>query len=153
MLLRALACGSLFLSACIEIEGSPRKAAPAPEPAAAAPAHGGTFEVRVQAPASAARGTPTVAQVSVVPTAPWHLNLDFPAKLRLRGTPGVRLPSPSLARTDAARYDEDGLVFDVPLTVHDCGAQSIDGDIHFAVCDDGSCAPSSEHVEMSLAAC
>ena len=100
-----------------------------------------------------ARDLPTSARVSVLARAPWHLNLEFPAKLRLHSTEGVRLPSPAQQRADAARYDEDALVFDVPLTVHRCGEQTIDGEIDFAVCDDGSCAPSSEPVAMSIAAC
>lgn len=146
----ALAFLAVLAVSCIEID-PPDRRHPAPD-AAPAPA-GATFEVRVQPPALAARGTPTSMQVSVVPTAPWHLNLDFPVKLKLRGTAGVRLPSPSLRTADATRYDENALVFDVPVTVDGCGEQSIDGEVDFAVCDDGSCAPSSEPVAMSLAAC
>jgi hypothetical protein len=146
---RATASSVLLLTACIEVD-APR---PAPATAPARPAAEGSFEVRVEPPTTAARNQPTAGRVSVVAHAPWHLNLDFPAKLRLRGSEGVRLTAPAQQKADAARYDEDALVFDVPLTVHRCGEQQIDGEIDFAVCDDGSCAPSSEHVAMSVAAC
>lgn len=144
---RALASSALIFVACIEVD------APRRPPAAPPTSTEGSFEVRVEPPAAAARDLPTSGRVSVLARAPWHLNLEFPAKLRLRGTEGVRLSSPAQQTTDAARYDEDALVFDVPFTVHRCGQQTIDGEIDFAVCDDGSCAPSSEPVAMSIAAC
>jgi hypothetical protein len=105
------------------------------------------FEMPTTAPG---KGAVATATVTVTPKSPWHINVDFPVKLELSSSAGITLPSPSLAKVDAQRYDGDALVFEVPYRVDTCGAQEITGNVDFALCRDEACAPVTEPVTATL---
>jgi hypothetical protein len=147
---RLLLCWSLALG-CGLSEPTPR-----PAPAARDSAQPGKPSTKVtfaSASTQMQRGQAAVAHVKVTTADPWHLNLEFPAAVRLSASPGVRLPAGSEKLTTAERFDADGLVFAVPYTVDGCGPQTISAQVDFAVCADNACAPQHEKVSLDLAAC
>lgn len=114
---------------------------PAPPPVESAEAATPRYTVAVDSPPQTCAGTEAMAKVEVIPHAPWHMNLDFPASLRLEAPAEVRLVASEQRKEDAERLDEDGLVFAVPLTSSTRGDKRIEGQLRFAVCGDAECAP------------
>ncbi|MCA9705919.1 MAG: hypothetical protein KDK70_08740 [Myxococcales bacterium] len=106
--------------------------------------------MNVEVPAGAMRGRAAVAKVHVAPKAPWHMNLEYPAKLRLTAPEDVELEDPLLEKGDAERFDDQGLVFTVLFTPQGKGARTIAAQVDFAVCGDASCGPVTESVELAF---
>ncbi len=116
---------------------------------AATPAEPG-YTVDVELPPDAVRGEATIARVRVAPKAPWHMNLEYPAKLRLDAPEDVQLDADLLVKADAERYDDDALVFSVLFTPSKGGARTIAAEVDFAVCGSDSCGPVTESVELAF---
>ena len=110
------------------------------------------FEIEVETPPKVAAGEAVIVKVHVQPRAPWHMNVDYPAKLRMVATAGIELDAPVLNKGDAERLDDNGLVFPVMLTpnVDHHGHTKMVGEIHFAICGAAECAQQQVPVEFSL---
>ena len=110
------------------------------------------FVLAVDAPRNAAAGKPVIARVVIEPRSPWHMNLDFPARLSMAAPMGIDLDAPQLNKNDAERLDDDALVFPVVFTPkHGTrGKTTLTGEVHFAVCGNDECAPMKAPVEFSL---
>lgn len=111
------------------------------------------FVVDVELPPKARAGHEALAKVHVSPRAPWHMNTEFPAKLRLDTPEGVSLAVPEQRTEDAERLDEEGLVFAIPFTAKSHGAKTFHGDLEFAVCEDDACAPTRVPVQFAVEVC
>lgn len=109
-----------------------------------------SYTVDVEVPPHTARGQEAIARVRVQPKAPWHINLDYPAKLRLESSEAVELDSTLLHKADAERFDDDALVFSVLFTPNAKGPQSIAAEVDFAVCGDAACGPVTEAVQLAF---
>lgn len=94
------------------------------------------------------------AEASVVVTAKdgWKVNQDYPAKLVLEETAGVKLEKTKLTKGDAAKFDKHTAEFKVALTAEAAGKKEIKGKLKFAVCDEAatSCVPKEETVVISV---
>lgn len=152
--LTLVAIGALALSACEA--GTASRPAPqdqpspeAPKTAAEAPAEP-SYTVDVEVPPDAKRGQEAIARVRVQPKAPWHINLEYPAKLRLRSSDAVELDTTLLRKDDAERFDDEALVFSVLFTPQAKGPQSIAAEVDFAVCGDAACGPVTEAVQLAF---
>lgn len=110
------------------------------------------FSVDIDAPLHAAAGEQVVARVQVEPRSPWHMNVDYPVRLTMLATTGVKLDAPSLKKNDAERLDDDALVFPVVFTAQagHKGHTTLKGELHFAVCGAAECAPQRVPVEFSV---
>lgn len=110
------------------------------------------YEVGVEAPEHAEAGKPAIAKVSVHPQAPWHMNADFPAKLRMSASEAVDLDAALLTKNDAERLDDSGLVFPVVFTPRagHTGRVTLTGEINFAVCGAAECSPVKVPIEFTL---
>lgn len=122
------------------------RAASAPQPEAAEPG----YTVQVELPAQTLRGRESIARVRVQPKAPWHMNLEYPAKLRLEAPADVELVASLLSKGDAERYDDQALEFSVLFTPQAKGSRTITAQVDFAVCGQASCGPVSEAVELAF---
>ena len=136
-------------------DARPRADAPATAeaiPEVDGPAAADGFVLAIEAPPRAEAGKPVVARVTVEPRNPWHMNLDFPARLKMAAPSGIELDAPLLHKNDAERLDDDALVFPVVFTpktgTH--GKTTLTGEVHFAVCGNDECAPVRAPVEFSL---
>ncbi len=176
ILSRRGACASLLVLAVAACSGEtkpsaadakvPDKSAPpvadkTPEPGAdaAAPVKtvegdepgGDQYALRVDA-AEAAVGRETSAKITVVPKAPWHMNLDFPTSLTLTAPEGLTLAKADLKKADAAKLDEASAEFDIKFTAANAGEHTVSGKFKFAVCQDEACVPVTEDLTIKVAA-
>lgn len=94
------------------------------------------------------------AEASVVVTAKdgWKVNQDYPAKLVLEETAGIKLEKAKLVKADAAKFDEHTAEFKVALKAEAAGKKEIKGKLKFAVCDKAatSCVPKEEAIVISV---
>ena len=168
----------LVLAACggetkpkAEDAKSPDKAAPpvAAKPEAGKPADGGTaaaggtkvieggdpvddrYTLRVDPPADAVAGREGTVKVTVVPKAPWHMNLDFPTSLAIGAPDGVTLAKQEMKKADADKLDENSAEYSVKFTPAAAGDKSFTGKFKFAVCQDEACSPVTEEVAFKVA--
>ncbi len=109
------------------------------------------YTLRIDPPADAAAGREGTVKVTVVPKAPWHMNLDFPTSLALSAPDGVALAKPELKKADAAKLDENSAEFAVKFTPAAAGEKSFTGKFKFAVCQDEACSPVTEDVAFKVA--
>lgn len=160
-----VACGGETKPAAADAK-SPDKAAPAPvadKGDAAKPADGGTkviqggdpvddrYTLRVDPPADAVAGREGTVKVTVVPKAPWHMNLDFPTSLAIGAPDGVTLAKAEMKKADADKLDENSAEYSVKFTPAAAGDKSFTGKFKFAVCQDEACSPVTEEVAFKVA--
>lgn len=136
----------LVAVACDAQTSGPAAARPGAVAGAAEPG----YVLDVELPPQTTRGQEAIAHVRVHPTAPWHMNLDFPVKLRLQAPADVELEAPILRKDDAQRYDDQALEFSVLFTPQARGPHKIQAELDFAVCGDASCGPITESIELAF---
>jgi hypothetical protein len=147
MLRVCLALGVLVASGCPSASPPPAASAgKASSPSAASDKP--EFDVAVDAPATAIKGTDGVARITVSPRAPWHVNLDYAPKIELEA-PGVVFEAPAPS-AKPERFDADGLAFAVPFRAQDKGKSSVAGRIKFAMCAEDACTPQTVPVEFTI---
>jgi hypothetical protein len=108
------------------------------------------YTLDVELPPRATRGQESIAHVRVHPKAPWHMNLEYPAKLQLRAPADVELVAPLLRKGDAERFDDQALEFAVLFTPQGQGSRKIQAELDFAVCGDAACGPVTESIELAF---
>ena len=131
--MRALLTTSIALLVGCSVAEPP---APAPRPKQADDGPKYALDVEVSA---------DMARVRVEPRGAYHMNTDFPIALDVQAPDGVDVRT---AQTE--RFDEDGLVFAVPLHVRTAGKKRFGGTVEFAVCGDAACAPQKVPVDFTL---
>lgn len=115
-------------------------------------------KLAIEMPANAKPGSEAVAKITVTPGAGFHVNTEYPIKLTLTDTPGVKLEKSELAaggskaKGDAEALDEKQLVLAVKLTPAASGTYTINGNFKFAVCDKDQCLPKREAIAIQVAA-
>ncbi|MCB9566600.1 MAG: hypothetical protein H6710_05205 [Myxococcales bacterium] len=109
------------------------------------------FTLNIEPPADAAVGAEGKVKLSIVPTAPWHMNLDYPTTLAISPPSGVTLAKAELKKDDALRLDDGGCEYEVAFTPSAAGDASFTGKLKFAVCQDDACAPVEKDVEFRVA--
>jgi len=104
------------------------------------------FDVDVDAPARATAGRPSHARVKVSARTPWHMNLEYPATLRVEPPRGVEMQ----AAAQPERFDSDSAEFAVPFTARAGGPAHFQGQLQFAVCADEACAPATVPLDFTV---
>lgn len=89
--------------------------------------------------------------IRVVPTAEWHMNLEYPTKLQVTAPAGVEVAKAKLGKDDAVKLDERNCEFSVKYTPSEAGDKTFTGEIKFAVCQDTACVPKTETLEFQVA--
>lgn len=89
--------------------------------------------------------------ISVVPSADWHMNLEYPTKLSVTAPAGMAVANPKLSKDDAVKLDEQHCEFAVKYTPSEAGDKTFTGEIKFAVCQDTACVPKTETLEFQVA--
>lgn len=109
------------------------------------------YALRIEPAPDAVAGREGTVLVTVVPKAPWHMNLDFPTSLALKAPDGVTLAKPDLKKADAQKLDENSAEFAVKFTPTAAGEKAFTGTFKFAVCQDEACSPVTEEVAFKVA--
>jgi hypothetical protein len=104
-------------------------------------------------------GASTSAEIKLAPGAGFHVATDYPIKLKLMETPGVKLEKRLLTaggrdktQGDAATLTEQALAFAVKVTPETAGAYEIKGTFSFGVCEQDSCHPRTQPITIQVAA-
>jgi hypothetical protein len=146
-----------FTAACVfatsfACQGTPearKPEAPATQPAAAsakpsiAPASAAAvpqaapYTIHIAA-GNAAAGKPATSVIEVRPATGFHMNLEFPARLRVSPAAGVTVTKADLAKEDAELTNEL-LRFSVAFSAAAAGKVTLAGLGDFSVCNDTTC--------------
>ena len=110
------------------------------------------YDFKAEAPSSAKAGEKAEAKVSVKAKGEWKINKDYPTKLVLEETDGLKFEKTKLTKAEASSFDEHEAVFKVGFTAAAAGKKEIKGTLKFASCDKAgtSCIPKEEKVAISV---
>lgn len=108
------------------------------------------FTLAVSAPAKVASGEPQKATVDVVPKKGWHLNEEFPPRLKVTPPEGVKVAKPNQAKADAVAYTKQGARWAVAFTAGSAGHKAFTGTLKFAVCTDTTCNPRTQQLAFAV---
>jgi len=142
-----------------ETEGEAEMEEPAepPEPEAcevdteaAAVAEDPSFELRASASGPYTAGEQGSFGIQLTPRGEYHVNEQFPLRVRPCAADGVTLPSPELDNEDAAEHTEQTARFDVPFTASEAGEHRVSAIVDFAVCTPETCIPETRTVAVLL---
>ena len=109
------------------------------------------FTVKIDPPGEASVGAEGKVKVTILPTEPWHMNLDYPTSLAVNSPSDVKLAKESLSKEDVLRLEDSGLEYEVAFTPSAAGDKTFTGEIKFAVCQDDACAPVTKAVDFKVA--
>jgi hypothetical protein len=115
-----------------------------PNPLAAGKNKDSSYNIKLDAPKTAAQGAETVVRVSVIPTSGWKMNEEFPTRLTVTAPEGVTLAKDQQKLPDAEKFAEKELTFAIKFTPASAGEKSFAADFRFAVCTDATCDPKRE---------
>jgi hypothetical protein len=128
------------------VEGEQKVATVAPDGAGA----NEQYALQIE-PGEAKVGQPGTVSIRVIPNATWHMNLEYPTKLTVTPPAGVEVAKPTMAKTDAVKFDEQNCEFAVAFTPSEAGDKVFTGEFKFAVCQDTACVPKTEKLEFHVA--
>jgi hypothetical protein len=109
-----------------------------------------SFKLAVATPPAGPAGTEAVARVSVTPTEGWHMNKEYPTKLKVTAPDGVQLAKAVFEVGDVTKLDDNELAFDIKLVAAKAGTYKVDGEIKFAVCTPETCDPKKQPIAFDL---
>jgi hypothetical protein len=90
--------------------------------------------------------------VNLEPRGEFHVNQEYPIEISLKSSDdSTSFPKASLARPDAAQFDEKKARFDVPFTAKAAGDHKILANVKFAVCTDENCVPDERDLALAVA--
>jgi hypothetical protein len=81
----------------------------------------------------------------------WHLNEQAPVTLKLTPSPGITVEKQKMVRKDLVEDTKDRARFDIPFVAKLEGAQSIEAEASFVVCQEAACKPIKQKVALSVA--
>lgn len=89
--------------------------------------------------------------VKLEPRGVFHINQEYPIEIALTGDAETVFPKVSLARVDAAHFDEKSARFDVPFTAKAPGDHKLLANVKFAVCTPENCVPDERDLALAVA--
>jgi hypothetical protein len=90
-------------------------------------------------------------RIQIAPGAGFHVNKEYPASVVWTTVPaGVTVEKQKQTAKDAVKLTEESAEFDVGYTASAAGAQTLVGDLKFAVCDKDSCQPKKEKLNVTV---
>ena len=108
------------------------------------------YSFSVQKSDAYAQGKEGEVMLALVPAKGWHLNLDYPTKVKLDASEGLGLAKSELKKEDANAFAEEGFEFGVKFTPSSAGEGQVSGKIKFAVCQEEACSPQSEEIAFAV---
>jgi hypothetical protein len=81
----------------------------------------------------------------------FHINQEYPVEITLTGDTATSFPKASLARSDAAQFDEKKARFEVPFTPSATGDHKLLANVKFAVCTAENCVPDERDLSLAVA--
>lgn len=109
-----------------------------------------SFELRASASGPYAAGEAGSFGIQLTPRGEYHVNDQFPLRVRPCAGDGVTLPSAELGNDDAAERSDERARFDVPFTAASAGEHRVSAIVDFAVCTPETCIPETRTVAVLL---
>jgi hypothetical protein len=135
-------------------EPVPVKAAPvaaAPKTAAPSSIEDSGFSLQLAEAGPYKAGELSRFVVKLEPRGVFHINQEYPIEISLTGDTETVFPKVSLARADAAHFDEKSARFDVPFTAKAPGDHKLLANVKFAVCTPENCVPDERDLALAVA--
>jgi hypothetical protein len=135
------------------IVAAPKPEAPAAVPAGPAPSsiEESGYSLRLAEAGPYKAGELARFVLHLEPHGAFHVNQDYPIEIGLSGDSDTAFPKATLARVDAAQFDEKQARFDVPFTVKTAGDHKVNANVKFAVCTPENCVPDERNLSLALA--
>ena len=161
-----LACGAVFGFGCggnktnaatepavAPVPEAPAPVAPAAVPPSAAPSsiEETGFSLRLAEAGPYKTGELARFVLHLEPRGVFHINQEYPIEIGLTGDADTTFPKPTLARADAAQFDEKKATFDVPFTAKAAGDHKLMANVKFAVCTAENCVPDERNLALAVA--
>jgi hypothetical protein len=156
------ACGSkeepAASAAVAEATPSPAAAAPvAAAPVAAAPdaeakerVDDPTFALTVRPAGSYKAGSLGNLVIELESRGEYHINQDYPTKITVAPATGLSVPKATLAKADAAVFEERKAKFEVPFMAEAAGSYRVLAKVAFAVCTEQTCVPDERNLALAI---
>lgn len=109
-----------------------------------------TFELRLTPGGPYKAGELAHFVVSLTPKGEYHVNQEYPMEVAVHGPVELTFPKTSLAKEDAAAFNDRVARFDVPVTPTSAGEHRVIADVGFAVCTDETCVPDQRKLALVL---
>jgi hypothetical protein len=104
-------------------------------------------------------GADLIANIKITPASGRHVSTEFPIKITLEPTDGVKLAKTELtaggsekSQGDAATLSEQLLAFAVHASSDKAGSYEVKGTLKFGICDKESCHPKKQPITIAVAA-
>ncbi len=129
--------------------------APAARDAPSAPAaervEDPSFVLNLTATGSYSAGKLGSFAVNLEPRGKYHINLEFPMTVKVKGGDALAFPKADLELGDVAELTEQRARFDVPFTPSTAGEHRVSCEVSFAVCTPENCVPETRTLALALA--
>lgn len=122
-----------------------KKDAPAPKK----DAQSYTVELKVKGPYK--KGVEGKVELTLSPKPGYHVNPDYPAKLKLQdpAPEGLTYPKKVLKKEDG-KFEEKGASLEVPFVAANVGKAKVGGNFQFSVCSDKNCFMEKVDLEVEV---
>lgn len=108
-----------------------------------------SFELVAEPPSSLVAGQEARVSIRLTARGNYHVNQDYPISIQVTAPAGVSVPRATLARADAAEFDEEHARFEFALTAPS-GHHELRALVDFAVCTPESCMPDTRTLSIAL---
>lgn len=149
MSLRAL-FAAVALTAAVATPAFADTAKPAPAPVAKKDADSYTVELKANK-AGYTKGTEGKVTVALAAKKGFHVNPDYPAKIKLQdpAAPGVTYAKKVLTKADG-KFEEMTATIEIPFTAANAGKAKVGGLFQFSVCSDKNCFMEKVDLELDV---
>ena len=91
-------------------------------------------------------GTEGLLELEVTPAAGFKINLEYPWNLYIGETSGASIEQLVWRTQDASTFNEDTVVFQIPVTTEETGEDHVCGHLRFSICNDSRCDTPREDI-------
>lgn len=107
------------------------------------------FNLSIAPRAAVDRGQSGEVVVVLTAKAPFHVNHEYPHRLKVIAARGLTTPSTTIQR-DPAKVTPARLELVVPVTLGQSGPYGLDGEMSFSVCTDEKCLMEKRQLTVSI---
>jgi len=129
----------------------PADVAAAPKGAAPSSIEEAGFSLRLTEAGPYKAGELSRFVLKLEPRGVFHINQEYPIEISLTGDADTSFPKASLARADAAQFDDKTARFEVPFTPKAAGDRKLMANVKFAVCTEENCVPDERDLALAVA--
>lgn len=97
-------------------------------------------------------GKPGELQIQLEGRGDWHVNQDYPIRVKIAVGEGVSVDKAELVRSDAKRFDEGQVEFLAQVQPSVAGEHEVECEVSFAMCTEENCIREKRTVAMVLKA-